>query len=107
VENIRPDMPLWARQAAGIKCRAWVAHIASIRGRIIERRFLRPNVDFSRSNSVGSRGVYFYFWLEERKIYEVSAPISWRNTDRYFCRVENGQRIRMEKDEAEQWLKDH
>lgn len=68
--------------------RAWVAEIVGYEDKFYyARRFLRPVVDYSDANSVGTRGVYRYYWLELGKIYDVSEPLTWRKTDRYFCRV--------------------
>jgi hypothetical protein len=82
--------------------RAWVARVLINANGYVERDFLRPDaVDYSQANSVGSRGVYKCYWLEERAYYEVSAPESWKGTDRYFCEVINGEIVRMAKEEVQ------
>jgi hypothetical protein len=58
-------------------------------------------MDYSEANSVGSRGVFKCYWLKEQAYYEVSAPQSWRDTDRYFCEVINGEIVRMTKEEVQ------
>jgi hypothetical protein len=86
--------------------RAWAAEITGLDPKYgFARKFLKPSVDYSEANSVGSRGVYRYYWLEEGKVYDVSSPKSWKRTDRYFCRVEDGNLIEMGKDEVKEWLK--
>lgn len=82
--------------------RAWVARVKIDPSGWVDRCFLRPSaIDYSRANSVGSRGVYKCFWLDERSYYEVSSPESWRGTDRYFCEVINGKVVRMTKEEVQ------
>lgn len=66
------------------KGRGWVAEI-ELRDGGPQRRFLRAFKDYSKANSVGSRGVFAAYWLAPGKIYEVSAPQSWTSTDRYYC----------------------
>jgi len=72
------------------------------------RFFLKGKFDYTHSNSKGSRGVYVFFLLNENKIYEVSEPKSWKNTDRYFCKINNcGDVIKLSKQEVDKWLKSH
>jgi len=86
--------------------RAWAAEITGLDPKYrFARQFLKPTVDYSEANSVGSRGVYRYYWLEEGKVYDVSHPKSWKRTDRYFCRVDDRELIEIDKDEVLEWLK--
>lgn len=88
--------------------RYWVAEITGTCPKYkYQRVFLRYKKDYSEANSIGSRGVYAYYILEDGKIYEVCAPTSWKNTDRYFCTIENGELIRLSSEEVEklEWLK--
>lgn len=84
---------------------AWVAEI---RGRSrkygLARAFIRGKKDYSEANSVGSRGVYIYYFLEPGRYYEVSEPRSWRHTERYFAKVRGGKVVRVDEEELEQWL---
>lgn len=48
---------------------------------------LRCNKDYSKANSVGSRGVYAYYIVKPGCIYEVHEPVSWKRTKHYFCTV--------------------
>lgn len=85
---------------SGIKSRTWVAIIKDhYKGKFL-REFPRGYKDYSEANSKGSRGVYKYYYLEEGPIYEVSEPVSWKNTLRYFCRIEDGEEIEMSKQEV-------
>ena len=72
-----------------------------------ERRFLKPNRDYSQANRTGSRGVYDYFNLEDGKIYDIKSPQSWKSVDRYYCRIEGGRIVRMDEDEVYRCLKNH
>jgi hypothetical protein len=80
--------------------RAWVARITGCVGRHLLREFLRGQRDWAGANSVGSRGVRHYFWLEDGQWYEVSAPLSWKRDDRYFCVVRDPEIIRVSRDEV-------
>ncbi len=80
--------------------RAWVAIIKDYYQGKFLREFPLGYKDYSEANSKGSRGVYKYYYLEEGYIYEVSEPTSWKNTDRYFCRVEDGIEFKMSKEEV-------
>ena len=66
----------------------------------IKKLKLYPKKDYSKANSVGSRGVYAFYFLENSKIYEVKEPTSWRNTEHYFCKIENNELLRMTPEEA-------
>lgn len=87
--------------------RYWVAEIMGSSPKYkYERKFVRCKKDYSEANSVGSRGVYAYYILDEGRIYEVSSPESWGKTDRYFCTVRNTELFKMSEEEVESWLKD-
>jgi len=86
--------------------RPWVAEIVGKDPKYkYARSFLRAYKDYSEANSVGSRGVYLLYTLEEGCVYEVKEQINWRRWDRYFCTVRRGRIVRMAEDEVNQWLK--
>jgi len=86
--------------------RAWCAEITGFDSKYgLKRKFLRGQKDYSEANGPGSRGIYKYYALEEGKIYEINSPLSWKNDDRYFCRIENGEENRMTKEEVIECLK--
>lgn len=67
---------------------SWVAEITGPDEKYgLNRKFLNPKMDYSRSNSVGSRGIIAEYILSEGKIYEVKSQVSWKHADRYFCTV--------------------
>jgi len=70
-----------------------------------ERKFLKPNRDYSQANRIGSRGVFDYYNLEEGKIYDIKAPRTWKHTDRYYCRVMKESIVRMDESEVIECLK--
>jgi hypothetical protein len=84
--------------------RPWVARIT---GRCetytYARSFLHGQIDYSRANSTGSRGVYLYFALKNG-IYEVHAHLSWKRSRRYFIRVEEAKITEISTEEVEAWL---
>jgi len=72
----------------------WVAKIIGTDARYkYQRMFLSGNKDYRKSNSVGSRGVFLWYLLDSNNVYEVSAPISWKRTERYFCTVNQAGKI--------------
>lgn len=90
---------------AGFKSRCWVARIFGSNGQNgWARAFITGYRDYSAANSIGSRGIYITYLLDEGPIYEVSARQSWRSTDRYFIRIIDGQPQRMSRGEVEQCL---
>ncbi len=69
------------------------------------REFLKSNKDYTHSNSKGSRGIYLNYILESGNIYEVNSQYSWRNWERYFCKVsEDGDIIQITKSEVDEWF---
>lgn len=77
-------------------CTASVAEIMGIGSDgDFTRNVLVGFTDYSRSNSVGSRGVYRIYFLRSGTIYEVHAPESWSRQDHYFCRIIDGRIVRM------------
>lgn len=83
----------------------WVAEIVGLDDRYgFSRKFLPYHKDYSKANSVGSRGVMVHYTVEDGPIYEVLSPQTWNWADRYFCRYEDGAQIRMTKAEVMEWL---
>ena len=71
----------------------------------LDRRFLRGRKDYSKSNSVGSRGVRLWYELEHGKYYEIKEQITHRYWKRYFATVNhNGAILDVERAEIEAWL---
>ena len=88
--------------------RPWVARITEAHPKWgVEREFVNGKKDYSLANSVGSRGVYLYYTLRRGSVYEVFALTSWRGEDRYFCRVEGTEMVRMTLDEVCAWMEAH
>jgi len=87
--------------------RHWVAEITGRNADdfTYDRQFLRARRDYRQANGTGSRGVMAHYILETGRVYEVSAPISWKNTDRYFCRVTAGGDIeRVSEEQVQEWI---
>jgi len=79
---------------------SWVAEIQGPDPQYgLSRKFLRGKIDYSKSNSKGSRGIFIEFVLSPGKIYQVKSQISWKNTDEFFCTVgETGDIIRLDEE---------
>ncbi len=89
----------------GVARRPWVAEITGWRGgRWYEREFLDGNKDYSQANSIGSRGVYLYYYLREGRIYEVNELSGRTRSRRYFCTVCDGAVIEMDASEVQDAL---
>jgi hypothetical protein len=82
--------------------RAWVAKIVGKSKKYkFDRVFVRGKKDYSQANSVGSRGIYIWYFLEPGFFYEVSEPVSWKNTNRFFCKVDcEGNIIKISEEEV-------
>lgn len=86
--------------------RVWCAQVVGVDNNGgFKRKFLKANVSYIDSNKLGTRGVYCYFNLEENCVYEVSAPLSWRERTRYFLLCANGVATRISREEVLSWFK--
>jgi len=66
-----------------------------------EREFQRPQKDYSKANSVGSRGVINYYWLESGFVFEVHQLVSWKNSRRWFAAVsDSGEVVEIKREDA-------
>lgn len=81
---------------------SWVAEITGTDKYFgLARSFLHGKMDYSKSNGVGSRGIFVEFILSKGKIYEVKSQVSWKNADRYFCTVgDEGEIIRLDAEDV-------
>lgn len=67
---------------------SWVAEVTGFSIKYgYDRCFLKGKRDYSRANSVGSRGVFNEYLLESGRIYDIKSQVSWKNSYRYFCTV--------------------
>lgn len=84
----------------------WVAEITGYDQKYkYARKFLKPKIDYSRANSKGSRGVYAEYILESGRIYDVLQPVSWKNSLRYFCTVDDeGNIVQIEEERVREIL---
>lgn len=84
----------------------WVAEIVGLSAKYgYERRFLRGKEDWTRANSPGSRGVYFYFTLEEGRYYEAYRRVSNNQSERLFLKVTSeGEIVEVSREEVDEWL---
>lgn len=81
----------------------WIAEIKGfgIRYRF-DRVFVNGNVDYSKSNSKGTRGIFIWYVLESGHIYEVKESLSWSRIEQYFCHVsDDGETIKIPEKEVE------
>lgn len=84
----------------------WVAEIIGTDPRYkFKRLFLPKKVDYRESYKNGDRGVFYYYELSEDKIYEVNEFVSKRQLERYYCRIENKQVVRLSEKEVIECLK--
>lgn len=83
----------------------WVARIIAVDpAGGFKREFIKPHVDYSEANSKGSRGVFYYFAVEEGHVYEVFERVTWQCSDRYFVYPNLGRLQRLSRDEVIRWL---
>lgn len=87
------------------KSRPWVARITGLDDKYgFKREFQRGQRDYSKANSIGSRGVYEYFALPTG-IYEVHERLTWKRTRRYFIRIEQAEIMEISREEVESCLR--
>ncbi len=84
---------------------AWVREVQGVSRQGIREVNVFGQTDYSQANSVGSRGVRKHYFLADGYLYHVSSPQSFKRSDQYFCIVERGGLIRMDIQEAFEWLK--
>lgn len=70
----------------------------------IDHEYVSGKWDYSQANSKGSRGVYVHYVLETGRLYQVAEPVSWRNSDHYFCIVsDEGDIVKLTQEYAQEW----
>jgi len=79
---------------------SWVKRLIGFNRDGIDFELLKGYTDYSNSNSVGSRGIYRNYFLIDEGLYQVSSPQSWKSIDQYFCKVKNGEVVRLTFEEA-------
>lgn len=76
--------------------RPWVARITGPDPRYgLAREFVRGATDYSRANSVRSRGVRTFYALPDG-LYEINSPETWKRTERYFALIRQGEMERVD-----------
>jgi len=104
-EIFNPSAGMLKRQAASLPSRYYVTEITGAHPRGgFTKQFLKPFVDYSNANSVGSRGVTASYFLSENKLYEVQHNLNWKKQTHYFCTVVNNEITQLTTEEAIQWL---
>jgi hypothetical protein len=89
-----------------LKDKPWVAEITGLSLKFkFERKFIGGQLDYEKANSIGSRGVYLYFILEENKIYEIYKHLSWKKSERYFCKYSQNKEIKLTESEVVECLR--
>lgn len=89
IEQGRAQMPHHTRQFIPIirygqkRFRVWVARVVDGK-----REFITGMRDYSLANSIGSRGIFEYFALDDG-IYEVNECVELGKSRRYFVRVQD------------------
>lgn len=99
LDNMRLGSYRWKREIERMSIgsrRPWVAEITQISSAGgIERTFLDGLKDYTKTDSSGSRGIYFYYHLYPGRLYEVCHYLDWKREDRYFCKVVDGKIVRI------------
>ncbi len=78
----------------------WVARITGLDQRFgFERDFLGGVRDYTKANSVRTRGIETSFSLEDG-LYEIHLPKSWKKATREFIEIKDGQKLAIKKEEV-------
>lgn len=83
--------------------RPFVARLTGLDKRFgFQREFQRFKLDYSRANSIGSRGVFAVYLIDAdpSDVFEIREQTSWRSVDRRFCRFVNGDEVRINREEV-------
>lgn len=102
IEQFDRDFKMQFNKGRGL---GWVARLTGLSHRYgFEREFLKPNIDYSASNSKGTRGVFaeYMFDADPYDLFEIEKQVSWGKVERYFCCFELGEEIQI----SEQTVKD-
>lgn len=83
---------------------AWVKRVIDIQPHKLVEEYVDGYSDYSNANSVGSRGIYVNYLLQEGEIYHVSSPRNFKHSDTYFCKVAGEDIIRLEFNEVIKFL---
>lgn len=68
----------------------WLARILAWEPGHVEREFLKPQMDFSRSNGPATRGVFVYFHVPDG-LYESECFVKWKQRERNYFLCCGGQ----------------
>lgn len=91
--------------APGRDASPWAARLNGVTiGGKFRREFLRGQKDYSRANSIGSRGVYLHYSLPPG-VYQVHEKTAWQNFRTYFLLSQAGRTQEITRQEAVVWLK--
>jgi len=79
----------------------WVAEIIGFDPKYkYARTFLKFKKDYSQANSKGSRGIFAEYILDENKIYEIKQQVTWKRSERYFCKVQDWKIVKITEQEV-------
>ena len=108
LEQFNPSAGQLGKRAASMFFRPdkpWVAEIMGVyRSGKLSRRFLNGNTDYSRANSVGSRGVFKVYYLADGKPHEINERYSWKGWRRYFCVPHEGELLAVTEEWVREWV---
>jgi len=102
------SVPRSLRYILGMRRRnSWICEITGFHYKYkYSRAFLRYDIDFTDSNSTGSRGIFAIYTLETEKVYEIKSQVSWKGILQYFAIVtDDGYIEEISKEEVDEWLK--
>lgn len=95
----------WSAERIG-DCRPWLAEIVGRHPDFGYERVFPPfRADYSRSNSRGTRGVWYHWTLTPGRVYEVDYPVTRHTGRREFLRATpEGDVVTITREEVEAWL---
>jgi hypothetical protein len=85
--------------------RPWVARIVGLDSKFeFARKFVKGEKCYLEANSVGSRGVFMHYELDDG-VYDVYELVSWIRSRRCFMRVTSETAVEIERGEVLLWAK--
>lgn len=88
----------------------WCAEVTGLDPKFgYARTFVAPRRDYSCANSVGSRGVHFWWTLEAGRLYQMCSRESWNGgmNRRWLTVTADGDVRELTQEEVDRWLSNH
>ena len=88
-----------------LKAQYWVAKITGTCSRYgFRREFVHIEKDYRAANKMATRGIVGLCFLRDGYVYEVSHQVYKGERTRYFCIIDRGEMIKINRQQVVKWL---